>query len=121
MPTNNRRIQVMLEPDTIDAIERYAAVTGQSLSSVCGSILNVQAPALFKLASVMEASQTLTDRARTDLRASLQQSVEQSEAAAEEMLAMVSELLNEVQGSASSDRTARRAKARAGEARGVRP
>lgn len=95
MPTARRRIQVMLEGDTIDAVERYAAATNQSLSSVCGAILDIQAPALFKLAAVMEASQSLSERARSDLEASLTSGVHQSQAAADEMMAMVSELLEQ--------------------------
>lgn len=97
MPTTKRRIQVVLEPETIEAIERYAAATGQSLSSVCGSILDIQTPALFKLAAVIEASKDLSDRARADLDASLCGSVHQSQAAADEMMAMVSGLLREAE------------------------
>lgn len=97
MPTLKPRVQVTLERETMEAIERFAAASGQSLSRVCSMILDVQTPALFKLAAVMEASKSLTTRARVDLEASLSNSAVQSQSAADEMLAMVSDLLQETE------------------------
>jgi len=97
MPTIKPRIQVTLEPDTWEAIERFAAASGQSLSRVCSSILEVQTPALAKLATVMETSRSLSDRAKADLEASLTSGVRQSQAAADEMLSLVTGLLKEAE------------------------
>lgn len=120
MPAVNPRIFVSLEPETVAAIERFARATGQTKSKVCGSILNAQTAALHKLAAVLEASANLSDRAKAEFKNSLSHNLQQTEQIADEMMAVVDDMASdaaEVKESASSNRTARRAQARVGEAR----
>jgi len=58
MATKNPRIQVVLPPETYEAIKLAADAVGASMSSICSEILGEAVPALLKLQQALKLHNT---------------------------------------------------------------
>lgn len=58
MATKNPRLQVVLKPETYNAIKQAAAAVGASNSSICAELLDAAVPTLIKLQEAVSMAKT---------------------------------------------------------------
>ena len=69
MPTIKPRVQVTLEPEVHEVIERFAALQGRTRGAVIAELLGEIAPALGRTVALLEAAQEAPNQVKTGLRA----------------------------------------------------
>lgn len=69
MPTIKPRVQVTLEPQTHEVIERLARLQGRTRGAVIAELLDSVAPALIRTVALIEAAQEAPEQVKQGLRA----------------------------------------------------
>lgn len=69
MPTVKPRVQVTLEPETHEVIERFARLQSRTRGAVISELLNEIAPAIGRTISLLEAAQEAPNQVKAGLRA----------------------------------------------------
>tara|TARA_Y100001968_G_C18791428_1_gene451350 strand:+ start:44 stop:457 length:414 start_codon:yes stop_codon:yes gene_type:complete len=69
MPTVKPRVQVTLEPETHEVIERFARLQNRTRGAVIAELLNEIAPAIGRTISLLEAAQEAPNQVKAGLRA----------------------------------------------------
>jgi hypothetical protein len=69
MPTAKPRVQVTLEPEVHDVIERFARLQNRTRGAVIAELLNEIAPAIGRTISLLEAAQEAPNQVKAGLRA----------------------------------------------------
>lgn len=69
MPTVKPRVQVTLEPETHEVIERFARLQNRTRGAVIAELLNEITPAIGRTISILEAAQEAPNQVKAGLRA----------------------------------------------------
>ena len=69
MPTAKPRVQVTLEPEVHDVIERFARLQNRTRGAVIAELLNEIAPAIGRTIALLEAAQEAPNQVKAGLRA----------------------------------------------------
>lgn len=69
MPTIKPRVQVTLEPQTHEVIERLSRLQGRTRGAVIAELLDSVAPALIRTVALIEAAQEAPEQVKQGLRA----------------------------------------------------
>lgn len=69
MPTIKPRVQVTLEPEVHEVIERFAALQGRTRGAVIAELLGEITPAIGRTVALLEAAQEAPNQVKTGLRA----------------------------------------------------
>ncbi len=69
MPTAKPRVQVTLEPETHEVIERFARLQNRTRGAVIAELLDEIAPAIGRTISLLEAAQEAPNQVKAGLRA----------------------------------------------------
>ena len=69
MPTVKPRVQVTLEPETHEVIERFARLQNRTRGAVIAELLNEIAPSIGRTISLLEAAQEAPNQVKAGLRA----------------------------------------------------
>lgn len=69
MPTVKPRVQVTLEPEVHEVIERFATLQGRTRGAVIAELLGEIAPAIGRTVALLEAAQEAPNQVKTGLRA----------------------------------------------------
>lgn len=69
MPTIKPRVQVTLEPEVHEVIERFAALQGRTRGAVIAELLGEITPAIGRTVALLEAAQDAPNQVKAGLRA----------------------------------------------------
>lgn len=68
MPTAKPRVQVTLEPEVHDVIDRFARLQGRTRGAVIAELINEIAPSIARTIALLEAAQDAPNQVKAGLR-----------------------------------------------------
>jgi hypothetical protein len=71
MPTKQRRVQVMLEPEHFATVRDLAKATRLSMSRICADVIEEAAPIMLRSLAMLRDAARLTEEAKVQLRRDL--------------------------------------------------